>query len=187
MRRLVLVILCAAYAVAFFGRPSFGPGRRAGFDPLDPRARRVEQAIEQQHFDDALVGLHELESTFPSDPTVAYWTAETQRGLGNAVEEAEAWERVLQQAKATGAACPALPLAYARAGDENRALDAYQRCATMTPGDPEHWVELAGAYRHVGRIAEASGALAKAHELDPSNPELRDLGRTSVDAEGAAR
>lgn len=169
MRRLILAFVFASYAAVFVRLPSFAVGDR-GFDPLVPRGREVERAIEEKRFADALPIVRELQSAHGADPLVAYWLAEILQGLGRPAEEAQAWEHVLRLTGLADAACPALPEAYANAGDRVRALDGYERCAAAAPDDPERWLDLGGAYEADGRSAEAEQAYAKSRALDPSHP-----------------
>ena len=171
MRRLTLAILFASYTVVFVRLPTLGAGGR-GFDPLDPRGRQVEQAIEETRFADALPVVRELESTYGAEPVVAYWLAEILRGLGQPAEEARAWERVLDLSGEADAACPWMPDAYGKSGDRARALGSYERCAAAAPDDPERWLDLGAAYAAQGRGADAERAYATSRALDPSNPRL---------------
>jgi Flp pilus assembly protein TadD len=95
---------------------------------------------------------------------------------------------VLALAGPADAACPALPEAYSSAGDQPRALDAFERCASLAPDGPGRWIDLAGAYARSGRPQDAEAAAAKARALDPSDPRLalHPLD-TSDDAKGGTR
>jgi Flp pilus assembly protein TadD len=171
VRRLILAILLAGYAAVFVRLPSLGDANRR-FDPLEPRGREVERAIEARRFSEALPIIQELQSAHSQDPVVAYWLAEAIHGMGQYEREAQAWERVLQLTKQADAACPALPEAYANAGDPALALDAYERCAKEASVDPERWLDLGTALSAEGRSADAEVAFAKSRALDPSNPRL---------------
>jgi predicted Zn-dependent protease len=171
VRRLILAILFASYAAVFVRLPSVGAGGR-GFDPLGPRGREVERAIEEKRFADALPIARELQSAHGADPVIAFWVAEILGGLGQSAEEAQAWERVLSLTGKADAACPALPDAYAKSGERGRALDAYERCARAAPDDPERWLDLGSAYAAEGRHVDAERAYAESRFLDPSNPRL---------------
>jgi Flp pilus assembly protein TadD len=77
---------------------------------------------------------------------------------------------VLELTGEADASCPAMPEAYARAGQVRRALNAYEQCADAAPGDPERWLDLAAAYAAADRPAGAERALSHARELDPQHP-----------------
>jgi Flp pilus assembly protein TadD len=171
VRRLLLAILLTGYAATFFGLPSLESQARV-FDPLEPRGREVESAIELQRYADALLIARQLASLYPDDPTIAFWLAEIFKGLGEPAEEAGSWERVFELTGSSDAVCPSLPMAYARLGDRVKALDAYTRCAARAEDDPERWVDLASAYVAEGRGADADRAFARSRALDASNPRL---------------
>lgn len=170
MRRLVLAILLVGYAGLFVQFPTIG--RLREFEPLDARGRQAESAIEEGRFVDALPIVRELARQHESDPVVAYWLAEVHRGLGQHEEEARAWQHVLDLTGSPEFACPSLPEAYARAGDQARALDAYEHCASAAVDDPERWLDLGTAYAAAHRDRDAAAAFDKSRLLDDSNPRL---------------
>jgi tetratricopeptide (TPR) repeat protein len=184
VRRPLLALLVVVYATVFVRLPSFGSAHR--LDPLDPRGREVERAIEEDRFADALPIARTLDAADSSDPTVAVWLAEIHHGLRQPVEEAAFWERVLR-AKQADTACPPLADAYAAAGDDRRALDAYERCAAVARDDPERWFDLAAAYLSRGRAGDAEQAFARSRALDPSNPRLPPPVTATADGEGVRR
>ena len=171
MRRLVLAVLLLGYIALFVRLPSIGRGARA-FEPLDARGREAETAIEERRFSDALPVVRDLAREHASDPVIAYWLAEVQRGLDHPREESAAWEHVLELTASADFACPALPESYTRAGDGAQALRAYERCASAGPDDAERWLDLGAAYAAAGRPTDAAAAYEKSRVLDPSNPRL---------------
>lgn len=174
MRRTVLAVLLAGYIAVFVRLPSLSSS--STFEPLSPRGREVERAIEEGRFADALPLTQELLRAYPVEPLLSYWSAEIYQGLGRAADEAAAWEHVLAQTKLAAAACPALPLAYARVPDAAKSLDAYERCAGAAPDDAERWFDLGEAYALNNRLEDASRAFQKARSLDATTPRL--TGRT---------
>jgi len=171
VRRLVLVVLLVGYVAAFVRLPSFNRGVRA-FEPLGARGREAETAIEDRRFADALPIVRDLAVEHGSDPVIAYWLAEIHRGLGRADDEAQAWEHVFELTESADFACPSLPEAYTRAGDRERALHAYERCASAGGDDAERWLDLGAAYAAAGRSTDAAAAFEKSRTLDGSNPRL---------------
>ncbi len=171
MRRLILAVLLLGYAAMFVRLPSWGGAARA-FDPLDPRGREVERAIEAGRFGEALPIARELQTAHAADPTVTFWLAEIFHGLRQPAAEAAAWERLLALTGQADGVCPALPEAYAAAGALTRSLDAYERCAAVAPDDAERWFDLGTAYAERRRDADAARAFDRSRALDPSNPRL---------------
>lgn len=165
----MLAVLLAGYAAVFVRLPSFAS---SSFEALSPRGREVERAIEERRFADALPLAQELLRAYPTEPVLSYWLAEIYQGLGQARDEAAAWERVLAQTTLAEAACPALPRAYANAPDATKSLDAYERCANAAPDDAERWFELGEAYALNHRQEEASRAFERSRALDATNPRL---------------
>ena len=174
MRRLVLAVLLLGYLAIFVRLPSIGRGARA-FDPLDARGREAETAIEERRFADALPIVRDLAGEHASDPVIAYWLAEVHRGLGHPRDESAALEHLFELTSSADFACPALPEAYARAGDAEKALGAYERCASAAPDDAERWLDLGAAYAAAGRSSDATAAYEKSRALDGSNPRLPPL------------
>jgi Flp pilus assembly protein TadD len=165
------MVLLVGYVALFVRLPSFGRGV-AAFEPLGARGREAETAIEEQRFADALPIVRDLAAEHASDPVIAYWLAEIHRGLGHVDDEAKAWEHVFELTASADFACPSLPEAYTRAGDRERALRAYERCASAGADDAERWLDLGTAYRDAGRPADAEAAYEKSRTLDGSNPRL---------------
>lgn len=171
----MLAVLLVGYAAVFVRLPSLSSS--SAFEPLSPRGREVEHAIEERRFTDALPLAQELGRAYPDEPLISYWFGEIYRGLSQPRDEAAAWERVFEQTGSADAACPALPLAYARIPDASKSLEAYERCANAAPDDPERWLELGGAYALNGRPDEAMRAFERSRALDPTNPHLPPAGQ----------
>lgn len=133
-RSLLLVALLAGYAAV--GLDLSSPS--ASFDPLGTSGRHVELAIEVGRFEEALPVALELKRAHESEPVIDYWLSEIYRGLDRPQEEAEAWQAYLSHGGAPGDACPALPEAYARAGDRERSRREFEQCARVAPDDPAH-------------------------------------------------
>lgn len=170
MRRAALAFLLVGYTAVFVRLPALGSS--SSFDALSPRGREVERAIEERRFADALAVARELAGAHANEPVIFYWLAEIYGGLGEAREEAAAWERVLELTKLADAVCPALPRAYARVPDVAKSLDAYERCAAAASDDAERWFDLGDAFASNNRPEDAARAFEKSRALDPSNPRL---------------
>lgn len=183
MRQLILAILFAGSLATFVRLPSADSGV---FDPLEPRGRQVERAIEAGAFETGRLVAEQLSAEHRDAPVVAFWLAEIYRGLDRTSDEARAWENYFRITAQPDEACPALPQAYLRLGDPARALDAYTRCAAAAPDDPERLVDLADGYEAAGQTANASDTLHRLSLLDPAHPRLRAR-PASTTAHGAIR
>jgi Flp pilus assembly protein TadD len=168
-RTLLAAALLAGYASLFLHVSA--PVARRTFDPLEPRGRQVELAIETGRFADALPVARMLHAEYPTDLTVLYWMGEIYRGLGRAADEAASWQEYARHSGAPEAACPFLPIALAKSGDEIGALQAYERCVRADRDaldDPEQWRDLAVEYERRGRMDLAHGVYRQ-HHAGPMN------------------
>ena len=129
-RSTLLVALLAAYAAVFLPRAVRTSGR-AGFDPLQPRPRSVEELIVAKRFADALPLATELRAAFPDEPLVAYWLARINGGLDQPLAEADAWDAYVSLSNAPQEACPSWPRALSQANLQDRARAATERCAAF--------------------------------------------------------
>jgi hypothetical protein len=93
-RSLLLVALLGGYAVV--GLHLLDRSTSTAFDPLEPRGRHVERAIEQRRFAEALPVALDLQRAYETEPVIAYWLSEIYRGLGRSHEEVDAWETYLR-------------------------------------------------------------------------------------------
>jgi Flp pilus assembly protein TadD len=171
-RTLLLLFLLAVYLAPTVRSMAGEFFRRGAFDPFLPAARALEQRIGEGRFADALPLAHALERTYPHEAQVAFWLARIHHGLNDAKSEAAAWEQYITLSEAPGEACPALPEAYARAGQETESLRAFERCAQFAPDDPEEFIDLGDAYARHGRERDARAAFERAADLDPENPDI---------------
>ena len=163
-------MLVAAYGWLWLsiGQASFD--RR--FDPLNPRGRHVEEALETGRFADALPVALSIREAFPEQPQVWYWLAEIYHGLDRPSDEAEAWDTFVSMTPARAAACPEWPQAHARAGHDQAAMRAYEQCVTFAPDDPERLIDLADALASRRRMDAARAAYARAAALDHADSRL---------------
>jgi tetratricopeptide (TPR) repeat protein len=167
-RSAALAVLAIGYAAVWLPieRPTFNHR----FDPLAPPARHVEQAIETGRFSDALQVALDLDEAFPNEPQILYWLAEIHHGLNQPAREASAWEAFISASPARATACPRWPEAYARAGRDADAMQAYERCVGFAPDDPERLIDLADALASHRLVDAARAAYTKAASLDRSDP-----------------
>lgn len=129
MRRTVLLALLLATDAAVLGHTAASRAfRSAGFDPLAPQPSAVESLTVAGRFADALPLATQLRRTYPKEPLVAYWLARINAGLNRPAEEADAWEAFVSLSSEPIDACPAWPDADRRAGRQERAVAAAERC-----------------------------------------------------------
>lgn len=121
----------------------------------------------------ALEPTRALVERFPTQQVYADRLARIYAHLGKPVQEAAAWEQFVKSAATPEDACPALPQAYQRAGDENAALGAFERCRDFDPSSAEGWFFLGQAYRRAGRDAESVATFRNAVRVDPQHADSR--------------
>src|SRR5260370_12321326 len=167
MRRTVLLAaLLLAYAwTALHGIVVDALQRK--FDPFLPLARRLELQVEEKRFADALPIALDLEKAYPSEPMIAYWIGRIRNGLGDRRAEAAAWEHYITISSTPSEACPALPDAYAAAGQTDRALDAYARCAAFDASDADRLLDLGHPQLRAGRGGDAPTAFRRPSARPP--------------------
>jgi tetratricopeptide (TPR) repeat protein len=168
MTRLVLLLALLVVYGAYFGQRVLpeGPGR---LDPVGPQARQIERAIAESRFAEARRIAEELRGKYASEPLLAYWFALIYHGLDRPQDETEWWETFIALGGAAAEACPQLADANARLGDSGKALNAYERCASFDPAEPERLIDLGDAYQQAGQLGDALGAFQRAATLDPGN------------------
>jgi tetratricopeptide (TPR) repeat protein len=124
----------------------------------------------------------------PDDPALLLQLAEALRGQNRDEEEATTWERYLLVSPTPWFACPHVGRAYARAGNEARALDALERCYRIAPQNSDVIFFLAREYEKSKRWREARSLYEKGLELSPGYVDLRlGLGRMLLVGEELAR
>jgi tetratricopeptide (TPR) repeat protein len=168
----LLLGLFLGYATVFVRLPTSGYSLRPVFDPLAPRPRIVQQMIVAEQFAQALPLVVELRRSFPNEPQIIAWLAMIHRELSTPRAEASAWEDYVRVSRTPAIACPALPEAYARLGDEQQALAAYERCVAFDPREPDRLLDLANAYRRSNLTSAALELYRQAASLDPYNRAL---------------
>jgi hypothetical protein len=120
-RTLLFVALAALYATAF--QRVYAPRDASGLDPVGPKARQIESAIESRAFADALPLAREMQTAYPQEPLVDYWLAVIYRGLDRTADEVTAWNAFSTHGGAPREACPDVAEAQERLGQHQQALE----------------------------------------------------------------
>jgi len=186
-RIVVLLALAIGYAVALGGLPGAAWRSRGAFDPLALRPHAIEQLIVAGKFAEAAPLVTALRESYPREPIVAEWLARVRGALGDWSGAADAWETYLRLSPSPLAACPALPGAYERLRQTDRALRAYEQCVRFAPDDPERHLDLGRAYQRAGRLELARACYRRAADLDPGDPTAIRLAAALDGASGASR
>ncbi len=92
-------------------------------------------------------------------------------------EEAEIWERYMLVAPTPANGCPAIARAWSRAGEEAKAIDAYERCYEIAP-NPDNIFNLARQYEGMHRWMDATRLYEEGAALSPDYADMNlGLGR----------
>jgi cytochrome c-type biogenesis protein CcmH/NrfG len=96
--------------------------------------------------------------------------------------------RFIETGAAPAEACPWIAEAYARSGEGERGLTAYERCAKLDPNDPERLLDLGDAFARAGRASDALAAYRQAATLDARHPVIaKRIERLSLPSDGGQR
>ncbi len=155
------LLLLTAYLVVFSGGGS-ATGRAAAL-PAEAWLAESRAAFDDGRYGEALPPTLERTRAVPSQHV--YWErlALVYQHLGQAADEAAAWERMVAVSPNPVDACPALPEAYGRASNAPAAaLDAFRRCAAFDTENADMLFHLGRALERAGDAAGAEAAYRKA-------------------------
>ena len=130
-------------------------------------------AIGRDDYAQALKPALALHDAYPSSDIYIEQLATTYHHLNRPVEEAALWEEYLLTAPTPGEACPHLGLAYRAQGNEEKALDAFERCLALDPSNPDSILYLALAEERGGRVEKAAEHYQRGLALAPDYADLR--------------
>lgn len=149
-----------------------------------PRAEHLltesRDAFERGQYDAALQPTLALTKAFPNQQVYAERLAIIFQHLNRPADEAGAWERVADVSPTPVDICPALPEAYDRAGHQDKALDAYERCTAFDRGNADMRFYLARAHERLGHDDAAAANYRDAVRLEPRNTDSQ-LGLARLD------
>lgn len=155
------LLLLTAYLVVFAGGGL--PTGRSAASPAETWLAASKAAFDDGRYTEALPPTLELTRAFPKQHV--YWErlALVYQHLGQAQDEAAAWERMVTVSPNPVDACPALPDAYARASKSSAtALHAYRRCAAFDTENADMLFYLGRALDRAGDGKGAEAAYRKA-------------------------
>ena len=87
---------------------------------------------------------------------------------GRTQDEVRTWEEFVDASAVPIEACPMLPEAYRKLGDEEKALEAYERCLAFHPKNVDMLLYLGQAYFRAGRNADARRVLEQGLAAAPA-------------------
>jgi cytochrome c-type biogenesis protein CcmH/NrfG len=134
-----------------------------------------QSAFSAGRYRDALPPTERLTVALPSQAIYFDRLARIRHELGDARQEALAWEGVFRTSPTPADACPMLAQAYDAARDSARTLDAYERCVQVDPDNPDALLYLGRAYNAAERAADARRMLERALTVAPLYPDIHLL------------
>ena len=175
-----LLVLTVYGAVLGSAEPHRPPSNEADAERLFEASR---MAFEANRFAEALPPTLELTRAWPNQQIYLRRLAQIYHHLDRCGDEAAAWERAVEVSPTPIDTCPALPEAYVCAGQPDRALDAYERCAAFDRTNTDMLFYLGRARERAGRVDLAEAAYRDAVRVDANHADsLLGLARLDLRA-----
>lgn len=114
--------------------------------------------IKEERYTEALDSVMKLYQSYPENPVYIQKVAEIYNHLGRYKEEAELWEKFIQNAPLPWEGCPQIGLAYQKQGLNKQSIDAFERCLAFDTRDADalfflgHAVETVQQYDRAGKL-----------------------------------
>jgi tetratricopeptide (TPR) repeat protein len=116
--------------------------------------------IKEEKYAEALEPVMKLYQSYPENPVYIQKVADIYDHLGRYKEEAELWEKFMQNAPPPWEGCPQIGLAYQKQGLKKQTIDAFERCLAFDTRDADalfflgHAVETVQQYDRAGKLYE---------------------------------
>ncbi len=141
----------------------------------------VEANLESGNWQAALEESQRLQDAYPGSDRYVQHAARAYHGLQRYDDEAEAWELFFRIAPRPIDACPALGLAYAKAGARDRSIEALERCRALDADNADSVFFLGRAYERAGDYDRARELFERGFKLAPEYHDMRiGLARISL-------
>ena len=137
------------------------------------QARAASSLIRAERWADALAPAQALFAQYPGNHIYAEQVATIHRHLHHDADEAQAWERFIATAPTPSEACPQIGDAYRRMHDPARAVDAFERCLTFEPHNPDLLFYAARAEEAVDKLDRAETLYRHAVDHDARNLDVQ--------------
>jgi tetratricopeptide (TPR) repeat protein len=171
-----IVILIVFYAAVFLvPRQKQTDPRAAHFLTAEESQRLVgtaQSALKDRRWKDALADLTKLVERYPNNSNYWWSIAQAHRELGQHEKEVAALEKYWDSSRTRIAACPALSRAYAKAGQDEQALEAARRCYELDRLNSDSVFELAHEYETHGDRGKARDFYIEGLHLTPDHADI---------------
>ncbi len=177
---LALFLFWVALAIA----PLPAPGEVIGAESPQTKDMRTATAfIAAGKWPEALAPMKILADAYPANHIYSAHLAEIYQHLKQPANEAAAWERFVATSPNAYEACPRLGGAYREAHDLPKAIDAFERCLTFDPDNPDMQFYAAHAAEWKDDWATAERLYRTTAAIDPKNMDVQlGLGRVALHA-----
>jgi tetratricopeptide (TPR) repeat protein len=177
---LALFVFWVALAIA----PLPAPGEPAADESKQATDMRTAMAlIAANKWADALTPMKALADAYPANHIYAQHLAEIYQHLSQPAAEAAAWERFVATSPNAYEACPRIGEAYREIPELAKSIDAFERCLTFDPDNPDMQFFAARAKEWKDDWPAAEALYRKAFAADPRNVDVEfGLGRVALHA-----
>ncbi|MBV8207453.1 MAG: tetratricopeptide repeat protein [Acidobacteria bacterium] len=152
--------------------------RRPAQHPLSPedsaRLWQESQALfSQGHYERALVDALDLHGAYPGNQLYIQMAADIYHRMHLYREEADYWEQFFDRAPNPLGACPQMGQAYWSLGQDEQAVNAFQRCLDRDPRNTDSIFFLAHALEGTGQSDRAGELYKQGLEIAPDYIDLQ--------------
>ncbi|MDQ3168603.1 MAG: tetratricopeptide repeat protein [Acidobacteriota bacterium] len=163
-------VLAIYYWTLFAAPPALPP------DAVEAQLQSDIQAsislFNSSRFADALAPTERIVEQSPGQAVHHTRLAMIYEKLDRPVDEARQWEAVMETSSTPIDACPMVAEAHRRSHRADLEVDALERCAGLSPPNPDFYLFLGQALLRAGRGTAAVSAFKKGLALAPSYPDL---------------
>jgi len=170
------------FFVAIEIAPLPAPGEVSAAESQQTRDMRTATAfIAAGKWADALTPMKALAGAYPANHIYAAHLAEIYQHLNQPINEAAAWETFVATSPNAYEACPRIGEAYRASGNLAKAIDAFERCLTFDPDNPDMQFYAARAAEWKDDWTTAAALYRKALAADAKNADVHfGLGRVAM-------
>ena len=170
------------FFVAIEIAPLPAPGESSSADSAETRQMHDATALMAANkWSEALTPIRALAQAYPGNHIYAEQMATVYGHLNKPAEEAAAWEQFVATSPNAYEACPEIGYAYRHAGRLDKAIDAFERCLTYDPDNPEMQFYAAHAAEWKDDWTTAKALYEKSAAADPKNLDVQlGLGRVAL-------
>lgn len=146
-------------------------------EPAVPSARGADAPVAEPPANSATPASSTAEAAPPEDPNASdsdlRKEAAQAHSAGQFRDEAKLWQQYMTRSATPQQACPAIGVAYERAGDLAASLEAFEKCVSLMPGNADLLVAFAHALQTKGDFARSGSLYQQVIAHDAKNLDAR--------------